>query len=67
MGQRKTDAREFKVEALRMLNAGGKNSREVEADLGIGSDQIYRWPKRLVAEGTQGSRAFLTRGRAGDE
>jgi transposase-like protein len=67
MGQRKTYPREFKVEAVRLLNAGGKNGHEIEADLGIGSGQVYRWRKQLEAEGAQGLRAFPGHGRPRDE
>ena len=67
MGQRKTYTREFKIEAVRLLNAGGKNGHEIEADLGIGSGQIYRWRKQLEAEGTEGLRAFPGHGRPRDE
>lgn len=42
MGQRKPCTREFKIEAVRLLNAGGKNGHAIEVDLGIGSGQIYR-------------------------
>jgi transposase len=52
---------------VRLLNTGSKNGHEIEADLGIGSGQIYRWRKQLEAEGTQGLRAFPGHGRARDE
>lgn len=67
MGQRKTYTREFKIDAVRLLNTRSKNGHEIEADLGIGSGQIYRWRKQLEAEGTQGLRAFPGHGRPRDE
>ena len=34
--KRKTYTREFKIEAVRLLETSGKNGREIEDDLGIG-------------------------------
>jgi transposase len=59
--------REFKVEAVRMLNISGKTGHEIEADLGIGKGSIYRWRKQLEAEGSEGIRAFPGNGRPRDE
>lgn len=68
MEERKKYSREFKDEAVRLLNTSGKSGHEIEADLGIGSGSIYRWRKQLEAEGTQqGIRAFPSNGRPPDE
>jgi transposase len=67
MDERKKYSREFKVEAVRLLNLSGKSGHEIEADLGIGSGSIYRWRKQLEAEGTQGMRVFPGHGRPRDE
>jgi len=67
MGERKKYTREFKVEAVRLLNTDGKSGHEIEVDLGIGSGSIYRWRRQLEAEGTQGLRAFPGNGRPRDE
>jgi transposase len=64
--KRKRYSREFKIEAVRLLESGGSNGHEVEKDLGIGSGQIYRWRKQLAAEGT-GIRAFPGTGIPRDE
>jgi transposase len=65
MGEkRKQYTREFKVEAVRMLD-GGKTGNEIEAELGIGSGQVYRWRKQLAEEGN-GTRAFPGNGRPRD-
>jgi transposase len=66
MGERKTYTREFKVEAVRLLESSGKNGHEIERDLGIGSGQVYRWRKQLAAEGG-GIRAFPGTGNPRDE
>ena len=55
--KRKKYTKEFKLEAVRMLEAGEKNGREIEKDLGIGSGQVYRWRKELEAAGTERCRA----------
>ena len=64
--KRKTYTREFKIEALRLLDTSGKSGREIEDDLGIGKGQIYRWRKQL-AEENGNIRAFPGTGRARDE
>jgi transposase-like protein len=56
--------KEFKLEAVRMLDSGVKNGHELEKDLGIGSGQIYRWRKQLKADG---ARAFPGNGTPRDE
>jgi transposase len=66
MGQRKKYTREFKVEAVRLLETSGRNGHEIEKDLGIGSGQVYRWRKQLAAEGG-GIRAFPGTGKPRDE
>lgn len=67
MAERKKYTREFKEEAVQLLNTSGKSGHDIEADLGIGSGSIYRWRRQLEAEGTQGLRAFPGNGRARDE
>ena len=57
---RKKYSKEFKLEAVQMLQEGTKTGREIEKDLGIGSGQVYRW-KKLFAE--DGARAFPGNGK----
>lgn len=66
MGQRRKYTREFKVEAVQLLETSGRNGHEIEKDLGIGSGQVYRWRKQLAAEGG-GIRAFPGTGKPRDE
>ena len=66
MGQRKKYTREFKVQAVQLLETSGKNGHEIEKDLGIGSGQVYRWRKQLAAE-WGGIRAFPGTGNPRDE
>lgn len=64
--ERKKYTREFKVEAVAMLDRGEKSGHEIERDLGIASGQVYRWRKQLAAEGA-GIRAFPGTGNPRDE
>ncbi len=48
---RRKYTREFKEEAIRLLNTSGKNGHLLEKELGIGSGLIYRWRKELSREG----------------
>ncbi len=64
--KRKKYTREFKIEAVRLLETSGKNGREIEDDLGIGRGQVFRWRSQLAEE--NGSiRAFPGTGMARDE
>ena len=67
MGERKKYTREFKVEAVRLLNTSGKSGHEIEADLGIGTGMIYKWRRQLEAEASEGLRAFPGNGNPRDE
>jgi len=60
---RKKYTKEFKLEAVRMLEAGTRSGREIETDLGVGSGQVYRWRKQFVEDG---GRAFPGNGKPRD-
>jgi transposase-like protein len=64
--KRRRYTQDFKTEAVRLLESSGRNGREIEKELEIGSGQIYRWRKQLAAEGT-GLRAFPGTGNPRDE
>jgi transposase len=61
---RKRYSKEFKLEAVRMLEAGDRTGQQIEVDLGIGSGQVYKWRKELAASG---QRAFPGNGTPRDE
>jgi transposase len=63
-GTRKRYTKEFKLEAVQMLEAGGKAGTQIERDLGIGSGQVYKWRKELASQGQQ---AFPGNGNPRDE
>ena len=64
--KRRTYTREFKIEAVRLLESSGKSGGEIEDDLGIGRGQVYRW-RRQLAEENGSIRAFPGTGNARDE
>jgi transposase len=64
--KRKTYTREFKIEAVRLLEASGKPGHEIEKELGMGTGQIYRWRAQLAQEGA-GLKAFPGNGKSRDE
>jgi transposase len=63
-GTRKRYSKEFKLEAMRLLEAGDRTAQQIEHDLGIGSGQVGKWRRELAASG---QRAFPGNGTARDE
>ena len=63
---RRKYTREFKIEAVQLLDTSGKSGHEIEDDLGISRGQIYRW-RRQLAEENGNIRAFPGTGKARDE
>jgi transposase len=61
--KRKKYTKEFKLEAVRLLESGTKPGHEIERDLGIGSGQVYRWKKQFTENG---ERAFPGNGNPRD-
>jgi transposase len=59
-GTRKAYSREFKLEAMRLLETSGKSAAEIERDLGIGAGCLCRWKAKLSQDGPQ---AFPGHGR----
>jgi transposase len=57
---RRTYSREFKLEALRLLETSGKSAAEIERDLGIGKSCLSRWKQKASMNGRQ---AFPGHGR----
>jgi len=63
---RRNYTREFKEDAVRLAETGGKTAREIETDLGIGQGAIYRWRRQLRGEQEAGVRAFPGNGNPRD-
>jgi len=57
---RKRYSREFKLEALQLLESSGKSKSRIERDLGLGKGILSRWQKELA---TEGQHAFPGHGR----
>jgi transposase len=57
--RRKTYTKEFKIEAVRLLERSGKTQEEVAEELGMSSSSLSRWKKKY---GKDGEDAFPGRG-----
>jgi transposase len=59
-------SKEFKLEAVRLLELGQKPATDLAMELGIARNQLYKWQKQLGKVGTE--HAFRGPGRKpGDE
>ena len=68
MGEtRRKYSRQFKEDAVRLLEDGTKTGYEIEEDLGIGRGLIYKWRREMREEHEQGIRAFPGNGNPRDE
>ena len=64
MKRRKVFTREFKLEAVRLLEEGKKNPADLARELGIRRNQLYKW-KEKTDQG--GGAAFPGSGRRSGE
>ena len=53
MTKRKTFSKEFKLEAVRLLEQGDKSPTEIAIDLGVRRNQLYKWQAQLKQQGDQ--------------
>ena len=60
MGRRGRYPKEFKLEAVRLLNEGGKPASEIAMQLNVKRTLLYRWRDQLK---TSGDEAFNGSGR----
>ena len=51
--QQRQFTREFKLEAVRLLQSSGKSGVQVAKDLGISDSVLYRWRKQFSEQGHQ--------------
>ena len=54
-------SREFKLEAVRLAEAGDKTASQVARELGIRVNQLWKWTKQLEAEKAAGGPPKLGR------
>jgi len=62
--QMRTYTKEFKIEAVRLLERTGKSQTEIAEELGIASTNLWRWKKKY---GEDGEDAFPGRGNLAPE
>ena len=48
---RNSYTKEFKVQAVELLNSSGRSGHQIEEELGIGEGTIYRWRRQLEERG----------------
>lgn len=58
--KRKTFSKEFKQEAVQLLEQGKRPPAEIARELGINRNQLYKWQEQINAKGTD---AFPGKGR----
>jgi transposase len=51
MTKRKTFTREFKLQALQLLERGEKNAADLARELGVPRNRLYKWREQLAAKG----------------
>lgn len=51
-GKRRRYSKEFKLEAVRLLEAGQKPATQLALELGIRRNQLYKWQAQLARSGT---------------
>ncbi len=51
MTKRPTYSKEFKLEAVRMLETSGKAGTEIARELGIRRNLLYKWQEQLTLKG----------------
>jgi len=49
----KTYTKEFKQEAIRMMEESGRPAAEIAMELGIRRNQLYKWKEQLQSQGDQ--------------
>ncbi len=57
-------SREFRIEAVRLLETSDKSAAQLERELGIGKGNLSRWKRKLAEEGGD---AFPGQGRLAPE
>ena len=60
--KRKTFTKEFKLEAIRLMEESDRSTSEIAMELGLRRNQLYKWQEELKANG---EKAFIGKGRPG--
>lgn len=67
MKRRKVFTREFKLEAVRLLEEGKKNPSDLARELGIRRNQLYKWKEKTDQRGEGAFPGSGNRSREGAE
>ena len=51
MQKRKTFSKEFKLEAVRLMETSRKPAADIARELGVQRNQLYKWQEQLRAKG----------------
>ena len=51
MKKKQQISREFKIEAVRLLEAGTKPATQLAVELGVPRNRLYKWKNELAAKG----------------
>ena len=51
MQKRKRFTKEFKLEAVRLLNKGDRPAAELARELGVNRNQLYKWQTEVTSNG----------------
>ncbi len=65
MPKRKTFSREFKLEAIRLMESGDKKSSDLAHELGVPRNRLYKWREQVQARDS--AAAFPGSGRRAPE
>ena len=61
MGKRRRFTQEFKSEAVRLLEAGGRPAAEIARELGVPRNRLYKWQEQnLIWSQAWGQVAFYS-------
>ena len=53
MTKRKVFSREFKLEAIRLMESGQKKSSDLARELGVPRNRLYKWREQLQRDGKE--------------
>lgn len=53
MPKRNTFSREFKLEAIRLMEAGDKKTADLARELGVPRNKLYKWREELRAKDSE--------------
>jgi len=51
MAKRKTFTKEFKLEAVKLLDSGDRSPSELAIELGVRRNQLYKWQEQFRKQG----------------